>query len=93
MFKTRLMSGIVLVLAAIVVLVLGNWWLLATVFALSTVGIFELLRACGLEKEPLAFVAYIGNVGYYLVVSLDHGNDDPRSDFHVDRICAQLSEV
>lgn len=70
MFKTRLMSGIVLVLAAIVVLVLGNWWLFATVFALSTVGIFELLRACGLEKEPLAFVAYIGNVGYYLVLGL-----------------------
>ena len=47
MFKTRLISGIVLVAVAIVLMVLGNEVLLTAMLAISLIGMFELYREIG----------------------------------------------
>lgn len=66
MFVTRLLSGIVLVLAAIFLMVMGEFWLLAALGVLSLVGVYELLRVFGVEKTSLAMVSYGATVGYYV---------------------------
>lgn len=44
MFRTRLISGIVLVLIALVVIITGGPVLAATLFIISEIGVFELYR-------------------------------------------------
>ena len=44
MFWKRLLSGIVLVLAALLLMLVGDIWLLFAVGILSLLGIYELLR-------------------------------------------------
>lgn len=67
MFWKRLLSGIVLVLAALLFLFLGELWLLAAVGILSLLGVYELLRVFRIEKHPLAYVTYAGTVLFDLV--------------------------
>lgn len=62
MFWKRLVSGIILVLAALALMLLGDIWLLAAVGVLSLTGVFELLRVFGLHKHPFSAVVYIGTV-------------------------------
>ncbi len=66
MFKTRLLSGIVLVVLLLALGILGGDVLLAGVGAVSLVGLFELYRVCGIAKSGLAFVGYAMTVLYYL---------------------------
>ena len=71
MFRTRLLSGIVLVLIALVVIISGGPVLAATLFLISEIGLFELYRALKIqEKEfsPLAAVGYLGTAVYYGIV-------------------------
>lgn len=70
MFVTRLVSGIVLVLAAIFLMVMGDVWLLTALGVLSLVGVYELLRVFGQEKTSLAAVSYGATFGYYLFLQL-----------------------
>ena len=75
MFRTRLISGIVLVLIALVVLISGGPVLAVTLFLISEIGLFELYRALKIqEKEfsPLAAVGYLGTVVYYGIVFLGY---------------------
>lgn len=69
MFITRLISGIVLVLAAIALFFFGGIWLAVALGVLALVGAFELLRVFGLEKHPLGIVTYVGIIGYYGLMS------------------------
>ena len=66
MFKTRLLSGIVLVILAVVLIVGGGNILLFSTLAISLIGMFELYRVFKLEKTPLAIVAYILAAMYYV---------------------------
>ena len=71
MFRTRLISGIILVAAALAVIITGGWVLFFVMLALSLIGAFELYRALGLRKEGRLFsgmelAGYIGIVLYYL---------------------------
>ena len=59
MFWTRLISGIVLVIALIVLFVVGNPWLLGAIGLLSLLGRYELMRVFGIEKEPSGIVNYV----------------------------------
>lgn len=68
MFITRLLSGVVLMAAAIILLFAGNVWLLAAAAVLSLLGVFELLRVFRMEKHPLAWIAYIATLGYYVLL-------------------------
>ena len=66
MFKTRLLSGIVLVILAVFLIVSGSHILLFSTLAISLIGMFELYRVFKLEKTPLAIVAYILAALYYV---------------------------
>ena len=59
MFKTRLLSGIVLVIAAIFLIVTGNEVLLFSTLLISCIGMFELFRVFKFEKSLLSVVPYI----------------------------------
>jgi phosphatidate cytidylyltransferase len=65
MFRTRLISGIVLVLAALALITAGNMVLLGSTFVLSIIGIYELFKALKMEKSVLAILAYLMTVFYY----------------------------
>ncbi len=74
MFRTRLISGIILVLIALVVLIAGGPLLAAVLFAVSLIGMHELYQALQIEGKKitlLAAVGYLGCLVYYLLVFLD----------------------
>lgn len=62
MFKTRLISGIVLVAAALVLIITGGEVLLFALGILSLIGMWELYRIFQLEKTPAAVVGYAAAV-------------------------------
>ena len=66
MFKTRLLSGIVLVIAAIFLIVTGNEVLLFSTLLISCIGMFELFRVFKLEKSLLSVVPYIALILFYI---------------------------
>ena len=73
MFRTRLISGIILVAAALASIILGGWVLYIVLLALSLIGAFEFYRATGLREEGKTFSApelcgYIGIVAYYFTL-------------------------
>ena len=71
MFRTRLISGIMLVLIALVVIITGGPVLAATLFIISEIGVFELYRVLKVQDagfSPLAAVGYLGTAAYYAIV-------------------------
>ncbi len=62
MFKTRLISGIVLMAIAITVLVYGSYPLFGMITLISVIGLFELYRAVGMEKTAPAVFGYLSSV-------------------------------
>lgn len=66
MFKTRLLSGIVLVIAAIFLIVTGNEVLLFSTLLISSIGMFELFRVFKFEKSLLSVVPYIALILFYI---------------------------
>ena len=73
MFKTRLISGIILVILAIGTLYLGGPVTCAVTLLISLIGVFELMRVYKIEKKLPAIVAYLGTVGYYALVYFEKG--------------------
>lgn len=71
MFKTRLLSGIVLVILIIGVLYAGGYVTAGVMLLLSLGGVFELLRIYKLHKTPIGIATYIATVAYYLLIVLD----------------------
>ena len=73
MFKTRLISGIVLVLIALLPICTGNIVLFMTLLAVSLIGTQELYKAMKVREEHftlLEIAGYIGIIGYYLCLLL-----------------------
>ncbi len=68
MFKTRVISSIVLVIITAAVLILGGWVTAIALLALSLKGIQEILRVYKLEKSILGIVTYIFTVIFYGVI-------------------------
>lgn len=68
MFRTRLLSGIVLVAIQLLVLIVGGPLLLIVTGLISMIGLFEYYRALGLNKLPAASVGYAFTVIYYLYI-------------------------
>lgn len=73
MFKTRFLSGAVLTIIMIAVLYFGGYVTGAFVFALSIIGVTEVLRIYDLHKKAPGIIVYIFTVLYYalLFVNLD----------------------
>lgn len=65
MFKTRLLSGIVLVIAALVLIITGGNLLLVSTLLISYIGMFELYRIFHIEKELPGIVGYLAATVYY----------------------------
>ena len=65
MFTTRLISGIVLVLIALVVVGSGGMILFAATVAISMIGLFELYRVMKIQKNVIGIAGYLTVVSYY----------------------------
>ena len=65
MFKTRLLSGIVLVAVALILIITGGNVLLAGLTILSLIGIFELYRVFHIEKTLAGMAGFIAVLVYY----------------------------
>ena len=65
MFKTRLLSGIVLVIAAIFLIVTGNEVLLFSTLLISCIGMLS-FQGVKFEKSLLSVVPYIALILFYI---------------------------
>lgn len=77
MFKTRLISGIVLVIIALATIISGSWILFFTLLAVSLMGMRELYKVMRVSDEHvtvLELVGYLGAVLYYIAMKADFGN-------------------
>lgn len=68
MFKTRLISGIVLVLVAFLTIYAGGDVLLATLFGVSVIGLGELYQTEKMTFQLPAVAAYIAAAAYFLLL-------------------------
>lgn len=65
MFKTRLLSGIVLVVIALILVITGGNVLLGGLFVISLIGMFELYRIFRIEKASAGIVGYLAVLVLY----------------------------
>ena len=70
MFKTRLISSIVLVIILATMLILGGNILWAFTMCISLIGLWELNRVLKNEKNVLGFTSYGGCILYYICLML-----------------------
>ena len=66
MFKTRLLSGIVLVILALVLIITGGGVLFASLLIISLIGLYELYRVFQIEKSVIGVAGYAAAVVFYL---------------------------
>lgn len=71
MFATRLLSGIILVVLAVLIVGAGGSILFAVNGAISMVGLFELYRVLKIERTPLAAIGYLACGAYYGLIWFD----------------------
>lgn len=71
MFKTRLISGAVLVVLMFGILYVGGLLTGGAVLLLSLGGVFEVLRIYKLEKTSMGALAYLATIAYYGLLFLD----------------------
>lgn len=71
MFTKRLLSGIILVILAIIIVGSGGTLLYVTTALLSLIGLFELYRVMKIEKNMLGIVGYLTAASYYGLVWFD----------------------
>lgn len=71
MFKQRLISGIILVLIAVVTLYFGGMITCLVTAGISLIGMNELLKVIHIEKSALAVIVYSGAILYYLLLALN----------------------
>ena len=76
MFKTRLISGMILVAAALVLIITGGEILLAASCAVSLIGMYELYRVYQMEQTAAAVIGYAAAVIFYSDLYL-HWLPDP----------------
>lgn len=65
MFKTRLLSGILLVIIALATIISGGNILFATLLIISLIGMTELYKVLEVNKKLLGFAGYVACIAYY----------------------------
>ena len=70
MFKTRLLSGIVLVLVAFLTINCGGYVLLATLLCVSLIGMHGRYRAMHVRKEGFGALEMVSYAGVFLIYLL-----------------------
>ena len=68
MFFTRLISGIGLLIVAILAFYIGNLPLIILSALISVIGLFEFYRALGLDKKNIAYLGYAYSLIYYCLI-------------------------
>ena len=68
MFKTRLLSGILLVIIALITIISGGDILFATILAISLIGMTEIYKVLEVNKKLLGFVGYAAAVIYFALI-------------------------
>lgn len=68
MFFTRLISGIGLLIVAILAFYIGNLPLIILSALISVIGLFEFYRALGLDKKNIAYLGYAYSLIYYYLI-------------------------
>ena len=68
MFKTRLLSAIMLVIIALVTVITGGDVLFFVLLAVSLLGMTELYKVFGIEKKPPGTVGYLAAIAYYALL-------------------------
>lgn len=66
MFRTRLVSGVILLAITITIVVLGGNYLYAVLFLIALIGMMELLRVVKMNKVIPGLIAYLAGILYYL---------------------------
>lgn len=69
--KTRILSGIVLVIIMASALVCGDWYLFGLNLVISLIGMYELYRVISMEKTAMAYVGYISCILYYICIGAE----------------------
>ena len=77
MFKTRLLSGIVLVIILIATVGCGGEVLFGVLGVISLIGMTELYKVVGVQKKPIAFAGYLAAVAYYALLYTNQINRLP----------------
>lgn len=75
MFKTRLLSGIVLVIIAFSTIYCGGNILFATLLIISLIGMTEIYKVVKIEKSMLGAAGYLATIGYYILLLLNRKED------------------
>lgn len=70
MFRTRLFSGIILLVIAVTVVVLGGNVLFTTTFIISLIGLMELYRIVNMNKALPGILGYAAGISYYVLMYL-----------------------
>lgn len=68
MFKTRLLSGILLVIIALVTIITGGDVLFGTILAISLIGMTEIYKIMEVNNKLLGGVSYIAAVVYFALI-------------------------
>lgn len=71
-FLERLISGIVLVIIALVTIILGEDVLLATVVIISLIGLYELLKVFHLQWKLPGVIGYAATIAYYALLRFEY---------------------
>ena len=66
MFKTRLRSGIVLVIIALITVITGQDLLFGVLLVISLIGMSELYKVVDVHKKLLGFTGYLAGIAYYV---------------------------
>ena len=95
MFKTRLISGIILVAAALALIITGGEILLAASCMISLIGMYELYRVYQIEKTPAAVIGYAAPAKKSVCAYAARCNAvcNRAADFFAGSICAGLSKI
>lgn len=75
MFKTRLISGIILVIIALITIISGGPVLLGTLMLISLIGLNELYKVVKMDKTVLGCVGYLATILYYLLLFFEVKHD------------------
>ncbi|MBQ8802965.1 MAG: phosphatidate cytidylyltransferase [Tyzzerella sp.] len=70
MFKTRLLSGILLVIIALATIITGGDILFATLLIISLIGMTELYKILDVNRQLLGFAGYAACVLYYALIRM-----------------------
>lgn len=70
MFKTRLLSGILLVIIALATIITGGDVLFATLLMISFIGMTEIYKVLEISGTLLGIAGYVAAVAYYFLIRL-----------------------